>query len=129
VIVVDTSIWIAASRDGAGRIAKMLGTLIDADEVALARPVRCELMAGIARKDRTAFKRALRAVPVVVPTESTWDLLESWIEPAADAGHRFAVTDLVIAALTKEIGGLLWSADDDFARMSELGLVDLYAPK
>jgi predicted nucleic acid-binding protein len=103
-----------------------LRTLIDADEVALALPVRLELMAGVARKDRAAFRRALSALPVVVPTEDTWRTIEDWIEPAASAGHRFAVADLLIAGLAQEIGALVWSLDADFERMASLDLVRLY---
>jgi predicted nucleic acid-binding protein len=126
VIVVDTSVWVASTRAPAGEVAATLRTLIDADEVALALPVRLELMAGVARKDRAAFRRALSALPVVVPTEDTWRTIEDWIEPAASAGHRFAVADLLIAGLAQEIGALVWSLDADFERMASLDLVRLY---
>lgn len=125
-IVVDTSVWVAASRNSATGVAATLRKLVDADEVVLALPVRHELLAGVARKDRAAFKRALSALPVVVPSEDTWRRIESWIEPAADAGHRFAVTDLLIAGLADDISGLVWSLDADFKRMESLGLVRLY---
>ncbi|WP_396626822.1 PIN domain-containing protein [Luteitalea sp.] len=125
-IVVDTSVWVASTRAPAGEVAATLRSLIDADEVALALPVRLELMAGVARKDRAAFRRALSALPVVVPTEDTWRTIEDWIEPAASAGHRFAVADLLIAGLAQEIGALVWSLDADFERMASLDLVRLY---
>jgi predicted nucleic acid-binding protein len=124
VIVVDTSVWVAAMRRPA--TATTLRSLIDADEAALALPVRHELMAGVARKDRAAFKRALTALPIVHPTEETWQVIEGWIEPAADAGHRFAVTDLLIAGLAHDVGALVWSLDADFDRMESLGMVRLY---
>ena len=100
--------------------------LIDADEVALALPVRMELMAGVARKDRAALRRALTALPVVVPSEDTWRTIEGWIEPAANAGGRFALADLLIAGLAHDIGALVWSLDADFERMASLDLVRLY---
>jgi predicted nucleic acid-binding protein len=126
VIVVDTSIWVAASREPAAAVAATLRKLIDADEVLLALPVRWEVMAGVSRKDRSAFRRALSALPVIVPSEDTLRVVEGWIEPAADAGHRFAVTDLLIAGLAHEVGALVWSLDVDFQRMESLGLVRLY---
>ncbi|MCL4849717.1 MAG: PIN domain-containing protein [Acidobacteria bacterium] len=125
-IVVDTSVWTAATRQPAGAVAATLGQLLDADEVALALPVRLELLAGVARKQRAAFRRALSGLPVVVPSDDTWRLVEGWIQPAADAGHRFAVTDLLIAGLASEVGALVWSLDDDFRRMEQCGLVALY---
>jgi len=123
VIVVDTSVWVDAARRPAGRTAPVLQQLLDADEVALPLPVRLELMAGISRRDRTAFRRGLTALPVLVPTEDTWRLIEDWVAPAADRGERFGVTDLLVAGLAHEIGALVWSLDDDFARMERLGLV------
>ena len=126
-IVVDTSVWVDATRHSEGASHRTLHRLLDADEVALALPVRLELLAGVAKKDRAAFLRALSALPVLVPTEDTWRLVEGWIPPAADKGHRFAVTDLLIAGLAQEIGALVWSLDDDFDRLERLGLVQQYA--
>ena len=125
-IVVDTSVWVAAAREPAAPVAATLRKLIDADEVLLALPVRWEIMAGVSRKDRSAFRRALSALPVIVPSEDTLRVVEGWIEPAADAGHRFAVTDLLIAGLAHDVGALVWSVDADFERMESLGLVRLY---
>lgn len=125
-IVVDTSVWIAARRSP--RVADVLDGLIDADEVALALPVRLELLAGVARHDRKAFLRALSGLPQLVPTEATWQPLAGWIERASDVGERFAVTDLLIAALTSDVGGLVWSLDCDFERMERLGIISRYLP-
>lgn len=126
-IVVDTSVWVEAVRRPKGAVQFTLKQLIDADEVGLALPVRLELMAGIARKDRRAFGRALSGLPVLVPTEDTWRLIESWVAPAADKGQRFGVTDLLIAGLAHETGALVWSHDGDFDRLETLGLVQTYA--
>ena len=125
-IVVDTSVWVSAQRHPRAHAAVTLESLIDADEVALAQPVRAELVAGVARRDRLTFKRALTALPVVVPSEHTWQLVEQWVETSADAGQRFGLTDLLIAALADELGALVWSLDADFARMAALNLVKLY---
>jgi predicted nucleic acid-binding protein len=125
-IVVDTSVWVAANRRPGGSEAAALSSLIDADEVGIALPVRLELMSGVARKDRAALKRGLSALPVLVPTEETWSLAERWILPAASAGDHFGVTDLLIAALADEIGALVWSLDNDFVRMEQLGFVRRY---
>ena len=125
-IVVDTSVWIVALRRGDGPVAAMLGRLLDADEVALAVPVRMELLAGVARKDRPALLRGLSALPVLAPTEDTWSTAEGWIAPAADKGQRFAIADLLIAALADEIQALVWSLDTDFERLEVLGLAKVF---
>jgi predicted nucleic acid-binding protein len=126
VIVVDTSVWIAAQRQAF--VAKVLEQLIEADEVAIALPVRLELWAGVAKHDRKAHRAAFSALPQVVPTEETWQPLTDWIARAADAGERFTISDLLIASLAVEIGGLVWSLDKDFERMERLNIVSLYAP-
>ena len=126
-IVVDTSVWVAARRHPAGDVAKTLRGLLDADEVALALPVRLELWAGTAKADRRAFRRAFSALPLLVPSEETGRPLDEWIVRAADAGERFAVTDLLIARLADEIGARVWSIDKDVERMGRLKLLQLFA--
>ena len=125
-IVVDTSVWIAARRRPP--IADVLDQLIDSDQAALALPVRLELLAGLAPRDRKAFHCAFGALVQVVPTEETWAPLRGWIERAAEAGERFALTDLLIASLAHDIGALVWSLDEDFVRLEQLQFVSRYDP-
>lgn len=127
-IVVDTSVWIEANRRPLGALPNVLRGLIDDDEVALALPVRLELLAGVKPGQRHALKRVLSGTPVLLPTEATWRTVEKWICRAADKGHRFGLTDLLIAALADDIGGLVWSLDQDFERMEQLKMVPRYSP-
>jgi predicted nucleic acid-binding protein len=126
VIVADTSVWVEADRRPVGAVPRALRSLIEADELALALPVRLELSSGIPRRNRQTFAHGLAGLPLVVPTEETWRLIEGWIPQAADKGHRFAITDLLIAGLAHEIGALVWSLDEDFERLERLGLVQRY---
>jgi len=123
-IVVDTSVWIAAHKQPI--LAKTLGELIDADEVSLALPVRLELLAGTPRHQRAVFRRMYSALPQLHPSDETWAGLPAWIERAADAGQNFGLADLLIARMTADIGGLVWSLDTDFQRMERLKFVSLY---
>jgi len=126
VIVADTSVWVEALRNGRSSTAGTLTSLLDADELALPVPVRIELTSGVAKKDRARLKRALTGLPILAATDGTWSIVERWIDPAADKGHRFAVTDLLIAALADEADALVWSLDADFVRMEKLKMVRLY---
>ncbi len=128
-IVVDTSVWVAAMRHPRSEEAGALRALLDADEVALPLPVRLELAAGVSPRDRAALRRGLSALPVVHPSEDTWALMEGWVDSAADAGHRFSLTDLLIAGLARELGALVWSLDEDFGRMEQLDMVHRYSAK
>ena len=127
-IVVDTSVWIDAHRRPSGQVAQTLNALLDADEVALPLPVRLELVAGVSRRDRAALLRGLSALPVIRPTDETWKLIERWVLAAADKGYRFGLSDWLIAALASEIGGIVWSWDEDFADLERLKLVSRYEP-
>jgi predicted nucleic acid-binding protein len=126
VIIVDTSVWVAALRSRSSPEAAQLTSLLDADEVALPVPVRLELLAGASRRDLAPLKRALSALPLLYPTDETWQLVDTWIDRASTAGQRLGITDLVIGALASETGGLVWSLDADFARLRRLRLVQLY---
>jgi predicted nucleic acid-binding protein len=126
VIAVDTSVWVSVLRDSESPAASTLSALLDADEVALPLPVRIELLAGVAAKDRAGLARALAGLPVIRPEDETWSVIEQWTVRAAQAGYHFGMTDLLIAALARETGTLVWSRDSDFENLSALGLADLY---
>jgi predicted nucleic acid-binding protein len=128
VIFVDTSVWVAAFRSGEGHESKALRRLLDEDEVALAIPVRIEILAGASREDRVRLRKALSALPVHYPQATTWDLIDKWLAQAAGAGERFGFADLLIAALVAEHEGVLWSLDVDFRRMARIGMVALFEP-
>jgi predicted nucleic acid-binding protein len=74
------------------------------------------------------LRRALSALPVFFPAESTWERIEDWVTQAVEAGQQFGIADLLIAAITAERDARLWSLDRDFERMSRLHFVELYEP-
>ncbi len=125
-IVVDTSVWIAAFRNDQSKEAGHLRTLLDADEVALPAPVRVEILAGASRVDRVRLRRTLSALPVFYPSEATWIRIESWLDVISAAGDWFGMRDLLIAAISADRGDAVWSLDTDFSRMDNLKLIKLY---
>jgi predicted nucleic acid-binding protein len=126
VILVDTSVWIEAFRRESSAEAQHLRELLDADQVALAGPVRIEILSGSSAAELPKLRRVLSALPVHLPTARTWDLLESWVGRAVRAGQRFGMADLLIAGLAAENDFEVWSLDGDFARMAGLGFVRVH---
>lgn len=122
-IVVDTSVWVAALRTRSGREAIGLASLLDRDVVALAAPVRVELLTGASRLDRPRLRRVLSALPLWYPKEVEWQRIDAWIDAAAKAGERFGVADMLIASIAVTHEARVWTLDGDFARMERLGLV------
>ena len=126
-IVVDSSVWISVLRSKTSPEAAILTSLLDHDEVALAVPVKLEVLSGVKAADLPRLRKALSALPLLYPTDDTWRLIDRWFDKTSKAGQRFGLGDLLVAALAHEQHALVWSLDADFKRLEKLGLVQLYA--
>ena len=101
--------------------------LLDDDQVAMAAPVRIELLSGASKKQLPRLRRVLSALPLFAPSTTVWSTMEQWVEMGIARGQRFGVADLLIASIAAENQGEIWSLDDDFARMVRLGFVRISA--
>lgn len=126
-ILADTSVWIEALRNSQSIQAEALRVLMDEDQLALAVPIRIEILSGASSRDLPRLQRSLSALPIWFPDSSTWDLMETWVEQAVPRGQRFGLGDLLIGAIAAENDGRIWSLDGDFQRMSRLGFVRLFS--
>lgn len=124
-IVADTSVWIAFFRGRPKAVADRLDALLEADEVALVAPVRVELLGGVRAAEGRRIRHLLGGLPLWLPRDETWDLIEEWVTLARSKGQRFGVGDLLIAAIAVGREASVWSLDGDFARLASLGFVDL----
>jgi len=125
-ILVDTSVWIKSLKDEDCSESRNLRLLLDEDEVALAAPVKVELLSGASLKDLKRLRLMLSALPCWYPTRLTWEIIDGWIEPAIKKGQRFGFADLLIAALASENNAMLWSLDVDFHHMASLDMVKIF---
>jgi predicted nucleic acid-binding protein len=126
-ICVDTSVWVAAFSDSAGREAQHLSRLMRRNAMVMPSPVRVELLAGASGESLGPLRERFSALPQAVPDKATWDRTEEWLAAAVAAGQRFSLADLLIAATAAERNAPVWSLDADFERMHKLGFVELYA--
>jgi len=127
-ILVDTSVWIEAFRRASGVEGSHLRILLDAGDVAISPPIRIELLSGSGASDLPRLRRVLSALPLLAPSASCWERMEGFVEKAVPAGRRFAVADLLIAAVAAEHDLAIWSLDRDFAEMAGLGFVAVHSP-
>jgi predicted nucleic acid-binding protein len=125
-VVADTSVWVSALRDASTAEAITLRRLLDQGRVALAAPVKIEILGGSRRFDLPRLRRVLSSLPCWLPDEATWRLLELWVDTTVRAGERFGVTDLLIGAIAEQRGGEVWSLDRDFDRLARLDLLRLH---
>ena len=125
-IFIDTSVWVAFFRGRDAALVQRVQRVLDDEEVGLAGPVRIEILSGASRRDLPKLARLLQAFPLFLPKETTWSLVERWLEEAVSAGQRFGAMDLLIGAIAAEERARLWSLDRDFERMERLGLVQRF---
>ncbi len=125
-IVVDSSVWIDFFRASNPVLGHQLQSLLDADEVALAVPVRIEILSGASTRNLPSLKRVLSALPLFYPTDESWARIDTWVEIGLRSGERFGFGDLLIAAIAVDHEASVWSLDDDFRRMARLGWIDLH---
>jgi predicted nucleic acid-binding protein len=128
VICVDTSVWVAAFRRGESAEARRLRELLDDDQVALAMPVKLEILSGASRGDRRRLRQVLSGLPLLIPDDQAWLRIDQWVDRAGDAGEQFGIGDLLIAAVAAGRDASVWSLDEDFARMARLGFIRLHGP-
>ncbi len=125
-VVVDTSVWIEFFRGRDTKLCAHFEALLDADRVALAAPVRVEILGGARKAELPKLQSVMAALPLLVPSAAVWSTIESWLSRAVAVGEHFGVGDLLVAGIAAETQAAVWSHDTDFRRMAKLGWIRVH---
>jgi predicted nucleic acid-binding protein len=134
VIVLDTSILSLAFRrrrrpaDDPPAVV-VLRNLISAD-IPLAVPgiVVQELLSGVRTKEQfRAIRNMIAGFPILLATESHHLRAAQIFNSCRDNGIGCSTVDALIAALTVENNGRLFTADADFGRIASCSELELFA--
>lgn len=128
-VLVDSSIWIEATRRG-GDLGVKLGLkgLLDEDEAVLCSPVWLEVYGGAYKDERRKLGFYLNCVPFrdVRPEDwrnacgNTWKL--------RDRGVTVAMTDTLIATIALRLGYRVYARDKHFDAMAPILGLTVYKP-
>lgn len=128
-VIVDTSVWIEASRrDGDLAYKVGLENLLEEYEAAWCSPVKLEFMGGARKDDRKKLAFWFECIPYRSVEERHWELAKSNAWKLRDIGLTLPWNDILIASIALDADLRVYAKDHHFESMSEhLGL-RLYTP-
>ncbi len=122
-ILVDTSIWVRASRSDGASERTELRALIDRDEVATTEVVVAEILQGArSESDFTEWQETLEALHFFPADRSVWEKAAKLAFDLRRSGMETALSDLVIATVAIENDLEVYTSDSDFERVPGLSL-------
>jgi predicted nucleic acid-binding protein len=128
-VIVDTSVWIEASRrDGDLAYKVGLEKLLEEYEAALCSPVKLEFMGGARKEDRKKLEFWFECIPYRSVTEIHWERakLNAW--KLRDRGLTLPWNDILIATMAIESDLRAYAKDTHFEQMAEALGLRLYQP-
>lgn len=128
-VIVDTSVWIEASRRK-GDLAYKVGleNLLDAYEAAWCSPVKLEFMGGARKEDRKKLEFWFECIPFRPVEERHWELakLNAWT--LRDHGLTLPWNDILIASIAIDSDMRAYAKDKHFETMATVLGLQLYSP-
>lgn len=128
-VIVDTSIWIEASRRNGDLACKVgLENLLEEYEAAWCSPVKFEFMGGARKEDRKKLAFWFECIPYRSIEERHWEeaLLNAW--KLRDKGHTLPWNDILIATLAIDLNARVYARDKHFDTMVREIDLRLYQP-
>jgi predicted nucleic acid-binding protein len=128
-VIVDTSVWIEASRrDGDLTYKVGLENLLEAYEAAWCSPVKLEFMGGARKEDRKKLTFWFDCIPYRSVVESHWALAKQHAWKLRDRGLTVPWNDVLIASIAIEADLRVYANDQHFETMATLLGLRLYQP-
>lgn len=128
-VLVDTSVWIEATRRN-GELAYKVGleNLLEEYEAAWCGPVKLEFMGGARQQDRKKLEFWFECIPYRSIEERHWEAAKHNAWKLRDKGHTLPWNDILIATLAIDLDCRVYAKDKHLETMTkELGL-RLYHP-
>lgn len=128
-VLVDTSVWIEASRRK-GELAYKVGleNLLEAYEACLCSPVRLEFLGGSHRNERKKLGFWLDCIPYRSATEAHWQTAIQNAWRLRDKGHILPWNDILIATMALDFDMRVYARDGHFNLMAKVIGLRTYEP-
>ena len=128
-VLVDTSVWIEASRR-TGDLAYKVGleNLLEEYEACWCSPVKLEFMGGARKEDRRRLEFYFECIPYCSVEEHHWEAAQRNAWTLRDKGHSLPSNDILIATLAIDLDYRVCAKDQHFQIMAQQLGLRLYAP-
>ncbi len=128
-VLVDSSIWIEASRRQGDLGAKVaLEALLEEYEAATTSPVLLEVLGGARKEERSRMQEYFEVIPHVPVDAKDWENAIALAWRLRDKGHSLPWNDVLIASIALRRDLRVYAQDKHFELMGQVAGVRLYRP-
>jgi len=128
-VLVDSSIWIEASRrTGSLEVKVGIEGLLDAYEATLCSPVMLEVLGGARKEDRKQLNADFSCLPYFRVTEADYIAAVRHNWKLRDAGITAPANDVLIATMAVRLFCRVYAQDKHFEAMAPVLGFALYEP-